>query len=126
MIILVCGGRDYTYAARVAEVLGRVTQHREVKGIVHGGARGADSLAGAWARSVGIHEVIIPALWDYHGRRAGPIRNAAMLAVVSPDLVVAFPGGKGTANMIQQARRHGCDVLLVGKVGETLLKGGAP
>jgi hypothetical protein len=34
-----------------------------------------------------------------------------MLMEGKPDLVVAFPGGRGTANMIEQARKAGVEVL---------------
>jgi hypothetical protein len=36
-----------------------------------------------------------------------------MLEEGKPDLVVAFPGGTGTANMVKQARAAGVEVLEV-------------
>jgi hypothetical protein len=30
-----------------------------------------------------------------------------------PDLVVAFPGGRGTADMVRRAKAAGCEVLEV-------------
>ncbi|MEM9912925.1 MAG: hypothetical protein AAF922_19365 [Pseudomonadota bacterium] len=45
------------------------------------------------------------------GRAAGPIRNKEMLDEGCPDLVVAFPGGRGTANMVKQAQAAGVEVL---------------
>lgn len=42
--------------------------------------------------------------WKKHGKAAGPIRNGIMLRDGKPDMVVAFPGGRGTANMVDQAR----------------------
>ncbi len=42
---------------------------------------GADSLAGEWARARGIPETPVPAEWEKHGRKAGPIRNEQMLAM---------------------------------------------
>jgi UDP-N-acetylmuramoylalanine-D-glutamate ligase len=51
--------------------------------------------------------------WDTHGKAAGPIRNKRMLDEGKPDLVVAFPGGRGTANMISQARKAGVEVIEV-------------
>ncbi len=62
--------------------------------------------------------LVMPAQWQQHGRAAGPIRNRELLqqaiaraeAHTSPGclasvLVVAFPGGPGTASLVQQARR---------------------
>jgi hypothetical protein len=51
--------------------------------------------------------------WNTHGRAAGPIRNQRMLDEVKPELVVAFPGGRGTADMVRRAREAGVNVYLV-------------
>ncbi len=48
--------------------------------------------------------------WHEHGRAAGPIRNARMIAEGRPDLVIAFPGGRGTADMVSRARKAGIEV----------------
>lgn len=105
MIILVCGGRDFRDYVWVKNELDKIANLAEllddpVTEIVHGGARGADSLAGDYARSVGLKETVFMANWDRHGKRAGFIRNSEM-ADYGPDLVIAFPGGQGTKNMIQ-------------------------
>ncbi len=70
------------------------------------------------ARQLGWPVEVLPADWRRHGRAAGPIRNRELLelaisravALASPAapvavLVVAFPGGAGTASLVQQARR---------------------
>lgn len=51
-----------------------------------------------------------PADWEKHGRAAGPIRNEKMLIVGTPDMVLAFPGGRGTADMIRKAEAAGLPV----------------
>jgi hypothetical protein len=56
---------------------------------------------------------MFPAQWDRYGEAAGPIRNAWMLEFGKPDLVVAFPGGRGTADMISKARKAGIEVCEV-------------
>lgn len=81
--------------------------------VIHGAARGADTLAAEWARDRGIPVLPFPADWDSHPRAAGPIRNAQMLREGKPDVVIAFPGGRGTANMIDQAERAGVPVLRI-------------
>jgi len=50
------------------------------------------------------------AQWDKYGKAAGYRRNARMLEHPAPDLVVAFPGGPGTANMVMLAKRAGIPV----------------
>lgn len=78
--------------------------------IIHGAARGADQCAGTWARKRLVCEIAVPANWSGHGMAAGPIRNQRML-LDEPDLVLAFPGGKGTAHMVKIAREAGIRVL---------------
>lgn len=77
--------------------------------VLHGGAHGADALAGQWAKSRAIQTVECAAGWDLLGKAAGYIRNKRM-AELEPDLVVAFPGGRGTANMVQIAKDRGLPV----------------
>ena len=72
--------------------------------VVHGGAAGADTLAHTWAMRLGLEVDMMAADWATHGLAAGPIRNQQMLTDAKPDLVVAFPGGRGTADMVSRAR----------------------
>lgn len=58
----------------------------------------------------GVKHLPFEADWHTHGRAAGPIRNRRMIEEGKPDLVVAFPGGRGTANMVNQARAAGIEV----------------
>jgi len=69
------------------------------------------SLAAAWALSRGIPAIAFPADWNKDGKAAGFVRNARMLRDGRPELVVAFPGGKGTAHMVKLARDAGVAVL---------------
>lgn len=78
--------------------------------VIHGGASGADNIAGRWAFLAGIREYVFGADWATHGKAAGPIRNQKMLDEGKPNLVVAFPGGKGTANMINLAADAGIEI----------------
>lgn len=106
MRLLVCGGRDFGSArdcAMLREVLDTWHARRPVTLLIHGAARGADSLAAAWAASVGVERLAFPADWGKHGRAAGHMRNAQMLHEGSPAAVLAFPGGSGTADMVRKA-----------------------
>lgn len=109
MKILVCGGRDYDNAAFVFSILDHLHAGEPVTELMQGGAPGADALARDWAKARGIKRWVCHADWKAHGRAAGPKRNARMLEW-KPDLVVAFPGGRGTQNMIAQARAAGVEV----------------
>lgn len=107
--VLVCGGRDYANKAAVWREL----DVRGVGLVIQGDAQGADALARRWADTFGVPCLSFPAAWFFHGKRAGPIRNAWMLQFGRPDLVLAFPGGRGTADMVKQARAAGVRVVEV-------------
>lgn len=131
MRVIVCGGRTYGVPsnsrdmteqeraadskrasrerARVWQTLG--TMEPEITAIAHGGAEGADMCAGNWAHSAAVSCRVFRANWSLHGRAAGPLRNAQMLREFQPDAVIAFPGGRGTADMIRQARAAGVRVI---------------
>ena len=86
--------------------------------LFHHGACGADAAIARAAHQLGWPALAPPAAWEFHGRAAGPNRDrelleqaiAAALAHASPVLatsvlVLAFPGGSGTASLVRQARR---------------------
>lgn len=75
----------------------------KVSVVIHGAASGADQMASHWARVNHIKEIACPANWKEHGKAAGPIRNQQMLDNYKPHLVIAFPGGRGTADTIRRA-----------------------
>lgn len=110
---LVCGGRDFTDQVFVNRTLDKFDFLYPALCVITGGAFGVDHLATNWAKSKGISWYHFMAEWKKHGRSAGPIRNKRMLEEGKPDLVIAFPGGKGTANMIAQARKAGVSVYEV-------------
>lgn len=109
MIVLVCGGRNYRNALRVMWELTELHQANPIDLIIQGGARGADFLAAHWAETNEIPCLRVPAKWSVFANQAGRLRNRAMLDY-KPDLVLAFPGGAGTRNMIETARDHGIEV----------------
>ena len=109
--LLVCGGRDFDDVALMTKTLKPLEPIIAV--VIHGGAKGADALAGEWAKLRDIAVACFEADWDAHGLAAGPRRNTAMLNQGNPNWVIAFPGGKGTANMISQACVAGIPVLSV-------------
>jgi hypothetical protein len=81
--------------------------------IISGMAPGVDTVAVDWAVCNWCKWHEFTADWDKYGRAAGPIRNKQMLLEGKPDLVVAFPGGRGTAGMIKLAKEAGVPVLEV-------------
>lgn len=119
MKIIVCGGRDFNNSPQVLSVIKRMHEESAygvlhgVTHVIHGGCRGADMLADAAARRLGIQPVRCDALWDfYKNKSAGPVRNSRMIALM-PDLVVAFPGASGTEDMVHKAKKFGIRVVRI-------------
>lgn len=109
--LLVTGGRDFPDGHYVFRWLTILHERYGFELLIHGGARGVDTFADMWARDAGVHPCRCDALWPYYRRRgfykmAGHARNAAM-ALLEPHLVVAFPGGRGTADMWAIATEKG-------------------
>jgi hypothetical protein len=122
--ILVCGGRKFNDWSLFSSTLdkicldkGWITEPDEYGNwlpnvtIVHGGAKGADTLATDWAVINWCYLTVYPADWKTHGKAAGPVRNQKMLEQEKIDLVVAFPGGRGTADMVRRAKQAGIEVI---------------
>ena len=105
MRVLVCGGRRFADRDLLNQTLADLRHTRGIDCIINGNARGADRLAGFWARERGIGNLKFDADWKRDGLAAGPIRNQRMLDEGRPDLVLAFPGGAGTADMVRRAKQ---------------------
>lgn len=105
MRLAVTGGRGFNDRSLVFEVMDEFKKRWKVNLLIVGDATGADALAASWARERGVNLAIFPAHWDALGKRAGPARNSAMIMLLRPghDAVLAFPGGKGTGNMVRKA-----------------------
>ena len=111
--VLVCGGRDYQDKDRVFDILDQLHKKHQIVQIIHGVCPGADLLGETWAKDRQIAYLGIPAKWATEGRSAGPIRNQRMLDEGVPDIVVAFPGNRGTEGMIRLAEKAGVKVQRV-------------
>lgn len=75
----------------------------------HGDCLGVDNAAKYWARERGVQAAAFEAPWAL-GRHAGPLRNRRMLSTIRPQILLAFPGGKGTASCIVSANTLGIPV----------------
>lgn len=119
MRVLVCGGRDYSDVRRLYTVMDEFYEKYTITTVVTGAQRkhnannswvGADFLAQEWALSREIPYIGHPAEWSMRGNRAGPHRNGEILIMWLPERVIAFPGGRGTADMVVKARAAGLPV----------------
>ena len=127
--ILVCGGRNYWGRATLYHKLSSVCMERGLfpeplslepfrpnVHIIAGDATGADTFAAEWAAANQVPFTKYEADWEANGKAAGPIRNQRMLDEGACNLVIAFPGGKGTADMVRRAKKAGIEVVEVPNV----------
>jgi predicted Rossmann-fold nucleotide-binding protein len=114
--VVVCGGRRFAVPVEgkpadlvalelqyLQETLTKLHHKHKFALLIHGGASGADEQAGAWAKSKELPTLVFHAQWRKFGKDAGPLRNQQMLSSGRPDLVIAFPGGLGTKDMVKRA-----------------------
>lgn len=121
-IVLVTGGRHYNDRKRVYDVLDDLHARVGITEIWHGacpvGTGGADILAEDWAKSREIDYRGFPAKFSTEGPSGGPQRNGRMVRMLQlrpivraggeeKGIVVAFPGGRGTANCVKYAKQWG-------------------
>lgn len=114
MRVLVCGDREWTNDKVIYQRLKEFA--RQETTIIHGDARGADTLAKQIAEFLGFKVEAYPADWETYGNAAGPFRNRQMLAS-RPDLVIAFHNdilnSKGTRDMVTISRQAGIPVEVI-------------
>jgi hypothetical protein len=110
LTLIVCGGRDFRNVSAVFHALFNLQEKRGIVKIKHGDCpTGADYFARRWGEMEGIEVQAFPADWTEHGKAAGPIRNQQMVDS-GADGCVAFPGGRGTADMVRRAEAAGIKV----------------
>lgn len=96
------GGRHYTNDTKVSEVINDIIEVYGDITVLVGDCTGLDALVKEYCIKHDIPLQIYYADWKTQGLKAGPLRNKRILDE-DPDLVVIFPGGKGTLNMYNQA-----------------------
>ena len=111
--VLVCGGRDYKDTERLRHELDALHRTFGFEVLIEGGATGADARAAEWAKANDLVCETYPADWKAYGRAAGPLRNEQMLTHGRPDVVVAFPGGTGTKDMMRRTLAAGVDLVTI-------------
>lgn len=108
----VTGGRYYSNKELVYSTLDEV---KDVYGPVRlavGDANGADYLAWQWAVDRNVPYQRFIADWNTYGKMAGPIRNREILDS-GVDLLIAFPGGRGTSGCIMEAEKRMIPVRVI-------------
>ena len=110
MRVLIFGGRDFTDSEALYKYLDKFHRENLITTVIEGDARGADRMAGYWARKNKINLLIFKADWDKYGKAAGFIRNKQMRDEGKPDVGIACPGGVGTEMMKKLLSEKGIPV----------------
>lgn len=106
--------REFDYIWNYLDKFRQRNAHYELRFAV-GDAPGVDTVVRQWCKENGVRCKRFNANWKKFGNAAGPRRNRRMLDKFKPKLVNAFPGGKGTANTIAEAKRR--DILVYQQPG---------
>lgn len=112
--IAIIGSRDFPTSQLVEAYVASLPDDSIV---VSGGARGVDSWAVQAAENRGLEVKVFDADWRTHGAKAGPIRNASIIA--SSDHVTAFWDRKsrGTLNSLVLASEGGLPIIIFDSEG---------
>ena len=132
MRILVTGSRDwasYLDVYNAIRLFASDENHDSDVTIVHGGAHGADEIAGQIARDLGMVEEVHPANWDDCGDNCGPehwrrrydntpycpragYKRNALMVNLGADVCLAFirNGSKGAGMTARMAEKAGIPV----------------
>ncbi len=115
-VVMTTGGRKYEERERVFEVMDQIHAHREIDIVINGDCqqyrrRGADWYVREWAYSRKVVYMSVPMDFKRYGKPAGPIRNSAMFNYFPVRELIAFPGGAGTKDTVDKAKRKGISVL---------------
>lgn len=117
--VLITGDREWTDKKAIEEIINLVSDDNNLNyliAIIHGGARGADTIAGEYAKSLGLKVIERKANWKKYGKAAGPMRNSKMLKL-KPDICFGFhndiKNSKGTRGMLKKAKKAGIPTFLI-------------
>lgn len=113
VLVLACGSRTWPAPDVIAQAIATLPDRFPGRAVtvMHGGARGADQIAGAAAADAGLAVEVHRADWARDGNAAGVLRNLRMFER-HPDLVLAFwhYRSRGTAHAVTQAKKRGVPV----------------
>lgn len=125
MKVIIAGGRYYKFQQADKDFLDEQWKKLPITEVVCGHAPGADTEGYDWAHEREIPIVSYPARWERWGvdgavigvrangmkynKLAGFWRNQEMADYA--DALIAFPGGTGTADMIERATKKGLVII---------------
>lgn len=115
MRVLVCGSRDWPDDQALWDRLSETHRDRPIDLLIYGGAYGADSCAGLWARRMDVPVRVFKPNYDRWPGHVAPLKRNIEMLDEHPDLVIAFQcnGSSGTQHTINEARKRGIPVEVI-------------
>ena len=107
--VLVTGGPSFNNK----ELLERVLKQEAPSVIIAGGLEGPETMATEYGRKHGIRRMSFPMPTPKYTRASAFERNSFMFETAKPDVVIAFPGGIDTHEVVKMARNTNCAVRIV-------------
>jgi hypothetical protein len=116
--VIICGSRelmDFHWAdQRIGSLVRSIayTTNRSLKTVLSGGCRGLDEHGEKWAETHGFEVQRFPADWS-QGKKAGPLRNQAMVDEADAVVAIAYPDSRGTKDCVRRAIAKGIPVAML-------------
>jgi hypothetical protein len=107
--VIIAGGRDFIPRIKHSRWLIGKLSELEATEVVSGACSGADLFGESIAKLCFLPITRFPPDWNTHGRSAGPKRNEEMAQYA--DVLILFPGGRGTSDMKARAVKHGLNIV---------------
>lgn len=112
--VLITGSRHWDCHELAARVVGKLkAKYPEGLVIVHGNAGGVDSAFRKACQAAGVEHEAHPAEWHKYGRRAGPLRNQAMVDAGAAFAIAChddLDNSKGTGDCVTRCLAAGVPV----------------
>jgi len=116
--LIISGSRNFTnftyFVEQIENII--VKNNLNVIEIIHGCARGTDTLAERYGIEKSIPIVHYPADWLKYGKSAGPMRNKIM-CYYGDFLIAFYSGGRGTRNAIENIKLLNKPYYIVNVIG---------
>ncbi len=119
--VIITGARSFLSVGTIFRTLDELQPDL----VIHGGARGADTLADDWAKRHQVDTHVFMAKWgDWPttNKKAGIERNQRMLEAYPGVLVCAFinPSARGTWDCVRRATKLGHQVVIRNEQGKVI------
>lgn len=102
--MMITGSRKITDEDYIFECLNSIYKRRKFNLLIHGGARGVDTIAEKWAKKKGIPILKFTPDWSLYGISAAIRRNTVMADQCDFGVAIWDSSSKGTVDAMQKLK----------------------